>query len=144
MVGRFLGAWVMTRVAPGHCLAFNATCAAALIVIAVYSQGQTAMIALLLVGLCNSIMFPTIFSLALSDLGPLTSRGSGILCTAIVGGALIPVAQGALADSIGLQLSFLLPAATYLYIVYYGLSGCRVLIPYSDNNSASITTPSGH
>jgi FHS family L-fucose permease-like MFS transporter len=65
-------------------------------------------------------MFPTIFSLALRDLGPMTSKGSGLLCLAIVGGAIIPVLQGVFADKVSLQLSFILPLLCYLYIGYFG------------------------
>jgi FHS family L-fucose permease-like MFS transporter len=75
---------------------------------------------LLAVGLCNAIMFPTIFSMALHGLGQLTGQGSGILCMAIVGGALVPFAQGLAADASELQLSFLVPASCYLFILYYG------------------------
>jgi FHS family L-fucose permease-like MFS transporter len=77
--------------------------------------------AILAVGLFNSIMFPTIFSMALHQLGKFTGQASGILCMAIVGGALVPFAQGLLADSIGLQWSFVVPAACYGFILYYGL-----------------------
>lgn len=126
MVGRFAGAIVMQKVAAGKVLAFNATLATVLILIAVFAQGSLAMWAILLVGLCNSIMFPTIFSLGLAQLGHLTSQGSGILCLAIVGGALIPLLQGVLADSIGVQLAFILPSLCYLYIAYYGLKGSIV------------------
>ena len=80
-----------------------------------------AMWAILAVGLCNSIMFPTIFSMALHNLGKFTGQGSGILCMAIVGGALVPFAQGLLADTIGLQWSFLVPAACYTFILFFGL-----------------------
>ena len=77
----------------------------------------------LLVGLFNSIMFPTIFSLGIAGLGKHTGKGSGVLCMAIVGGALVPVLQGLLADSFGIQHAFLLPLLCYLYIAYYGFSG---------------------
>jgi FHS family L-fucose permease-like MFS transporter len=80
---------------------------------------------ILLVGLFNSIMFPTIFSLALNGLGKHTSQGSGILCLAIVGGAIVPLLQGVLADSIGVQLAFVLPIVCYGYIAYYGLVGSK-------------------
>ena len=80
---------------------------------------------MLAVGLCNSIMFPTIFSLALKGLGEQTAKASGLLCLAIVGGALIPLLQGVLADTLGLTLSFLLPAICYLYIGFYGLKGAK-------------------
>jgi len=82
--------------------------------------------AILLVGLFNSIMFPTIFSLALQGLGKQAGQASGLLCLAIVGGALIPLLQGAVADNLGLQISFLVPVVCYAYIVFYGLKGSRV------------------
>lgn len=123
MVGRFIGSAVMQKVSGGTVLAFNALAAVVLILVAVFASGSLAMWAILAVGLCNSVMFPTIFSLAVTGLGRHTSQGSSILCMAIVGGALIPLAQGALADSLGLQLSFLLPILCYLYIVFYGLKG---------------------
>jgi FHS family L-fucose permease-like MFS transporter len=81
---------------------------------------------ILAVGLCNSIMFPTIFSLALKRLGQKTAQASGMLCLAIVGGAIVPLLQGVIADNVGVQLSFLLPVICYLYIAYYGLRGATV------------------
>jgi FHS family L-fucose permease-like MFS transporter len=126
MVGRFVGAFVMQYIAAGKVLAFNSVMAVVLIIVSVMTTGHTAMWAILLVGLCNSIMFPTIFSLAVTGLGKHTANGSGLLCLAIVGGAILPLAQGALADSIGIQLSFLLPAVCYVYIVYYGLVGHKI------------------
>jgi FHS family L-fucose permease-like MFS transporter len=126
MVGRFIGAAVMQKISAGKALCFNASFAIVLIVVAVFSSGTLAMVAILLVGLCNSIMFPTIFSLAIQGLGKHTSQASGILCLAIVGGAIIPLFQGLLADSIGVQPAFLLPVICYLFIAYYGLSGSKV------------------
>ncbi len=123
MVGRFIGAGVMQRVPAGKVLGFNATMAVILIALAVVSSGSVAMWAILLVGLCNSIMFPTIFSLALNGLGQHTAQGSGILCLAIVGGAIVPLGQAFLADTIGIQLSFIFPIFCYLFIVFYGLKG---------------------
>ncbi|RZA05707.1 MAG: sugar MFS transporter [Moraxellaceae bacterium] len=123
MIGRFIGSAVMQSIPAGKVLAFNAVAAVVLILVAVFASGSVAMWAILAVGLCNSVMFPTIFSLAVTGLGRHTSQGSSILCMAIVGGALIPLAQGALADTLGLQLSFLLPILCYLYIVFYGLKG---------------------
>ncbi|WP_394174283.1 sugar MFS transporter [Thalassotalea litorea] len=125
MVGRFIGAGVMQKIAAGKVLAFNALMACVLILITVFSSGQLAMWAILLVGLFNSIMFPTIFSLALNGLGSHTAQGSGILCLAIVGGAIVPMIQGVLADSIGVQLSFILPIICYGYICYYGIKGSK-------------------
>ena len=121
MVGRFIGFAVMQKVSPGKALAFNAACSIALIMVAIFGSGALAMWAIIAVGLCNSIMFPTIFSMALNKLGPLTGQGSGILCMAIVGGALVPFAQGFLADNVGLQMSFVIPAACYIFILFFGL-----------------------
>ena len=126
MVGRFIGAAVMQKIAAGKVLCFNATLAVILILVAVFSSGTLAMVAILLVGLCNSIMFPTIFSLAIQGLGKHTSQASGILCLAIVGGAIIPLVQGLLADTVGVQPAFILPIFCYFFIVYYGLSGSKV------------------
>lgn len=120
MVGRFIGFAVMRRVSPGKTLAFNASCAMALILTSILSQGQVAMWAILGVGLFNSIMFPTIFSMALHRLGKHTGQGSGILCMAIVGGALVPFGQGLMADSLGIQWSFFVPLACYGFILYFG------------------------
>ena len=79
------------------------------------------------VGLFNSVMFPTIFTLGIDQLGPLTGKGSGLMIMAIVGGAILPVLQGVLADSIGIHMAFIMPAICYLYIVYYGFIGSRVV-----------------
>ena len=126
MVGRFVGAAVMQKVDAGKTLAFNGVCSVILIMVTVLSTGSIAMWAILLVGLFNSIMFPTIFSLALSGLEKHTSQGAGILCLAIVGGAILPVLQGVLADSFSVQLAFILPLFCYVYIVFYGVSGSKV------------------
>ncbi len=123
MVGRFIGAALMQKIAAGKLLAFNAVAAGVLVALAMSSSGNLAMLAILAVGLFNSIMFPTIFSLAVAGLGPYTSQGSGILCLAIVGGAVIPLAQGVFADLIGIQMSFFLPILCYAFIAYYGLRG---------------------
>ena len=125
MVGRFFGAALLRRVNAGTLLAVFAAAAALLTTTAVLTTGTLAMWTILAVGLCNSIMFPTIFTLAIHRLGRLTGQGSSILVTAIVGGALVPLALGALADRVGLQTAFILPAACYLYIVYYGARGAR-------------------
>jgi len=121
MVGRFIGFGVMRKVSPGKALAVNAACSVLLILCAVCSGGALAMWSILAVGLCNSIMFPTIFSMALHRLGPATGQGSGLLCMAIVGGAMVPFAQGWLADLFGVQLSFLLPVLCYLYVLFFGI-----------------------
>lgn len=95
----------------------------------VATTGSVAMWSIIAVGLFNSVMFPTIFTLGISELGPLTGKGSGLLIMAIVGGALLPVLQGVLADSIGIHTAFIMPALCYLYIVFYGFSGSRILRP---------------
>jgi FHS family L-fucose permease-like MFS transporter len=123
MVGRFIGAAVMQKISATKALSFNAFFAVVLVSVAIITSGSIAMWAMLLVGLCNSIMFPTIFSLALNGLGKHTSQGAGILCLAIVGGAIVPLIQGVLADIVGVQLSFVIPVLCYSYIVYYGMSG---------------------
>ncbi len=125
MVGRFIGAAIMQKISGRTVLAFNAISAFVLVLAAVFFDGHFAMWAILAVGLCNSVMFPTIFSLALNGLGKHTAQGSGILCLAIVGGAVVPLFQGMLADSIGLQWSFLLPALCYVYIAFYGIKGAQ-------------------
>ncbi|MBA6381516.1 sugar MFS transporter [Colwellia sp. BRX10-6] len=127
MVGRFIGAAVMQKIDAGKTLAFNALCSVVLIAITILSSGTIAMWAILLVGLFNSIMFPTIFSLALNGLKKHTSQGAGILCLAIVGGAIVPVLQGLLADSVSVQFAFILPLFCYVYIVFYGLKGSKVV-----------------
>ena len=125
MLGRFVGAVVMQYLAPGKVLAFNAVCAVLLLAVTILSGGKLAMFAVLLVGLCNSIMFPTIFSLAIAGLKQHTSQGSGILCLAIVGGAVLPLAQAALADNFGVQLAFIIPLLCYVYIAWYGAVGSK-------------------
>lgn len=131
MLGRFVGAAVMQKIAANKVLAFNAICACILLTIGMLTSGHVAMWSILLIGLCNSIMFPTIFTLAINKLGPLTSQGSGVLCLAIVGGAILPLFQGMLADSVGIQLAFVIPLACYFFISFYGISGYR---PTSDEN----------
>ncbi|WKD50652.1 sugar MFS transporter [Microbulbifer spongiae] len=125
MVGRFVGALVMRYIAAGKVLAACAMISCILLLATVTGEGYLAMYAVLAVGLSNSIMFPTIFSLAVAKLGRATSQGSGILCLAIVGGAVVPFLQGLLADHVGIQLAFVLPVFCYLYILYYGLAGHR-------------------
>jgi MFS transporter, FHS family, L-fucose permease len=125
MVGRFLGAPLLRRVKAGHLLALCALCATTLVTTSMILDGNTAMWTILAVGLFNSIMFPTIFSLAVAELGPLTGNGSGVLNMAIVGGAILPVIQGVIADRVGLHHAFVLPVLCYLYILFYGLKGSK-------------------
>lgn len=123
MVGRFIGAFVMTRIKPARVLLFNAAMVVALLVITMLISGKTAMWTVLAIGLFNSIMFPTIFTLAIEGLGKHTGAGSGVLCMAIVGGAIVPVIQGYFADHVGLLYSFVVPVVCYVYIAYYALKG---------------------
>lgn len=125
MVGRFLGSALLRRVSTGPAVGVAAIIAAFLVVTAMLTSGAVAMFSILLVGLFNSIMFPSIFTLGIAGLGKLTGKGSGVMIAAIVGGAIIPLAQGTVADRIGLQHAFFLPVLCYLYIVFYGFNGSR-------------------
>ncbi|MFD2721394.1 sugar MFS transporter [Hymenobacter monticola] len=125
MVGRFVGAYVLNKFTPAKALAFNAVMAVVLLLISVNTTGAVAMWSLLAVGLMNSIMWPVIFPLALAGLGRHTEAGSGLLCTAVVGGALVPMLFGVVADHHGLRVALLLPVLCYAYIVWYGLRGSR-------------------
>ncbi|MGB1808095.1 MAG: sugar MFS transporter [Porticoccaceae bacterium] len=123
MIGRLVGAALMNYIAATKYLAINALIAILMIVVSMNSTGDVAMWSILAVGFFNSIMFPTIFTMAVKGLGPMTSKGSGLVCQAIVGGALIPLVQGVAADSIGIQLSFIVPMLCYVYIGWYALKG---------------------
>ena len=123
MVGRFLGAALLRQFKPSRILAVSAVFAGILVIVSMMSGGQPAMWTILSVGFFNSIMFPTIFSLGVAELGPLTGDGSGALNMAIVGGAILPVIRGFIADRIGIHHAFILPVLCYLFILYYGLSG---------------------
>ena len=124
MVGRFAGGAIMQKVRAETVLALAAVGAFVVMMITVLTHGPVAMWALILVGLFHSIMFPTIFTLGIKGLGPLTEEASGLLIMAIAGGALV-VVQGKLADAFGLQTSFLLTAACELYIIFYALWGAK-------------------
>lgn len=125
MIGRFIGAYVLRKVNTGKLLGMSAIAASVLVGATIVSVGSLAMWTVLLVGFFNSIMFPSIFTLAIRNLGGLTGKGSGILVMAIVGGAVIPEMQGLIADRIGIHHAFLLPLVCYLYIAYYGAKGSR-------------------
>ena len=123
MIGRLVGAAAMNYVAPTKYLSLNALIAIVMIIVSMNTSGSVAMWSILAVGFFNSIMFPTIFTLAVKGLGSLTSKGSGLVCQAIVGGAVIPLVQGVAADTIGIQLSFIVPMLCYIYIGWYALRG---------------------
>src|SRR5579871_4468487 len=125
MVGRFIGSALLQKVKTGSLLGLCAVCAAALVGISMMTNGHFAMYSIILVGFFNSIMFPSIFTLGVAELGPLTGDGSGIMIMAIVGGAILPVAQGWIADHIGIHHAFFLPVICYLYILFFALSGSK-------------------
>lgn len=126
MVGRFVGSYLLTRLEPGKLLGAMATINVILTASSTTLSGMTAAYALVACGLLNSIMFATIFTLAIKDLGVMTNKGSSWLIAAILGGALIPAIQGAIADATGtLVWSYLLPTVCYIYIAYYGFIGSR-------------------
>jgi MFS transporter, FHS family, L-fucose permease len=123
MIGRFFGTLTLRKFNPGKVLAVHAVVASLLVLTSTFTTGLTAVVTIIAVGLFNSVMFPTIFTIAIDGLGRHTEQGSGILCAAIVGGAAIPWLQGVFADNAGLHISFLLPAVCYVYIAWYGLKG---------------------
>ncbi len=127
MAGRFLGIFTLKEFAPGKVLTFHAMLAIALILISINSRGLMSVYTMILVGFCNSIMFPTIFTLGIKNLGPgEEGKGSGLLATAILGGALIPVLTGMVADKMGFRVAFLLPVVCYGYIAFLGLKNISV------------------
>src|SRR5271167_3832409 len=123
MVGRFIGSAILQKVKTGTVLGIAAFCSCALVLTSMLTSGHVAMWSILLVGFFNSIMFPSIFTLGIAKLGPRTGDGSGLLIMAIVGGAIIPLVQGAIADRIGVHHAFVLPVICYFYIAYYALRG---------------------
>jgi FHS family L-fucose permease-like MFS transporter len=125
MIGRFIGSAALQKVRPNLALGAVAVVACGLVSTSILSFGHLAMWSILLVGLFNSIMFPTIFTLGIAELGPITGEGSGLLVAAIVGGAILPLLEGRVADSIGIQHAFVIPAVCYIYLAYYGFVGSK-------------------
>jgi FHS family L-fucose permease-like MFS transporter len=125
MAGRFTGSALMQRFPAPTVVAVFALVVVGLLTTSILSYGKLAMWSVLFVGCFNSIMFPGIFTLGIAELGSLTSKGSGILMSAAVGGAIVPVAQGALADRIGVHYAFILSALCYLYVAFYGFHGWK-------------------
>ena len=121
MIGRFLGSMLLQRIDSAKLLAFAAMTACTLVAVSMLTHGHVAVWSMLAVGLFNSVMFPSIFTLGIAGLGPLTGKGSGLLVTAIVGGAIVPVLEGRIADSIGIHHAFFVPAICYLYIAAFGI-----------------------
>lgn len=136
MIGRFAGAYLTRIIKPSYVLATNAICVMILLAMTMSSSGHFAMWTIIAVGFFNSIMFPTIFTLAIRGLGPLTSKGSGLLCQAIVGGAIIPLIQGYVADISSVQASFIVPACAYIYIFGYALYTAKNSLDKTVNKAA--------
>ncbi len=125
LIGRLLGSWLLTRFQSGRLLGLFGILGTAMVLVSMFTTGHVAIGSLVLCGFFNSIMFPNIFALGIAGLGPLTSKGSGLIMTAVVGGAVIPPLIGWVADHHGIQHSFLIPAFCYLFIAWYGLMGSR-------------------
>ncbi len=123
MVGRFVGSAVLQKLSARMVLGFNAAICALLVCLSMLTTGYFAMGSMLVIGFFNSIMFPTIFTLGIEGMGPLTGEGSGLLNTAIVGGAIIPLVQGFIADRVGIHHAFVLPVICYLYILLFAAKG---------------------
>lgn len=123
LVGRLLGSWMLTKIKAGKLLGIFGVISAVLVVIAILSSGYVAIDALILAGFFNSIMFPNIFALGIAGLGPMTSKGSGLIMTAVWGGALIPVFIGWISDNASYEIALVVPVICYLYIAFYGFSG---------------------
>jgi FHS family L-fucose permease-like MFS transporter len=125
LVGRLLGSWVLTKIKSNKLLGAFGFIAAALLLVSMVSSGPVAIWTVVLCGFFNSIMFPNIFALGIAGLGPMTSKGSGLIMTAVVGGAIVPLLLGAAADKMGIQHAFVIPIFCYLFIAYYGLWGSK-------------------
>jgi FHS family L-fucose permease-like MFS transporter len=125
MIGRFAGTVAMKAIRANRLLTGLGFFGVVLLIVAMNTTGTVAVWCLVLCGLANSIMYPTIFALGIAELGPMTSKGSGVISIGNFGGAVIPPLFGLLADYFGFQLAFILPIVCYLYIAYFGLSGYK-------------------
>ena len=114
----------MRVISPYKVVIFNAVIIMLLLLLTVNTEGSAARWAVLAIGLFNSVMFPTIFTMGIDRLGTRTSQGSGLLCLGIVGGAIVPLIQGVFADAWNIQVSFLVPAVCYFFIIWYAFN-CR-------------------
>lgn len=123
LIGRLLGSWILTKFNAGKLLGLFGLCAAALVAVSIFSTGNVAIYSLILAGFFNSVMFPNIFALGIAGLGPMTSKGSGLIMTAVWGGALIPVFIGWISDNSTYELALVVPVICYLYIAFYGFVG---------------------
>jgi MFS transporter, FHS family, L-fucose permease len=126
MIGRFIGAYALIYIRAERALAAVAASALILVAATIFGHGHVAMWAIVSCGLFNSVMWPCIFPLSIKGLGRFTGQGSGILVTMIVGGAVIPLVQGWLADKFGYQPSFIIVLLCYAYLIFFALSGYKV------------------
>jgi FHS family L-fucose permease-like MFS transporter len=125
MAGRFIGSALMSVIKAEKMLVVLGIFGVVLMLVSMFTHGQVAIWSLVLCGLANSIMYPTIFALGIAELGPMTSKGSGVITIGNVGGAVIPPLFGFLADKVGIQYAFVLPIICYIFIAYYGVSGYK-------------------
>ena len=125
MAGRFIGSALMSVIKAEKMLVVLGILGVVLMLVSMFTTGQVAIWSLVLCGLANSIMYPTIFTLGIAELGPMTSKGSGVITIGNVGGAVIPPLFGFLADKSTIQIAFVLPIICYIFIAYYGLSGYK-------------------
>ena len=125
MIGRFSGSWMMRRIPAPRLLSLFGLGALLCVVIGIVASGLVAVLAIVIVGYFNSIMFPTIFALSLKNLGALTKRASSLLVMSIIGGALIPAAMGRISDVSDIQVAFVMPLICYLYVIYFAAWGYR-------------------
>ena len=140
MIGRFAGSAIMKRVPAPRLLSIFGAGALACVIVGIATSGLPSVLAIVLVGFFNSIMFPTIFALSLKNLGPLTKRGSSLLVMSIIGGALIPAAMGKISDASNIQLAFIVPLICYVYVIYFAVAGYkpRVTLNISEPATAAI------
>jgi len=125
LIGRLLGSWILTKFKSGPLLGLFGLAATLFVFISMSTSGQVAIWAVVICGFFNSIMFPNIFALGIAGLGPMTSKGSGLIMTAVVGGAVVPYLLGKTADLIGIQHALIIPAICYIYIAFYGFVGSK-------------------
>jgi len=125
LIGRLLGSWILTKFKSGPLLGIFGLAATLFVFVSMFSSGQVAIWAVVVCGFFNSIMFPNIFARGIAGLGPMTSKGSGLIMTAVVGGAVVPYLIGHTADLIGIQHALIIPAICYIYIAFYGFVGSK-------------------
>src|SRR5712672_528072 len=125
MIGRFFGSWMMKRIPAPKLLSIFGFGALACVIVGIGASGLASVLAIVLVGFFNSIMFPTIFALSLKNLGALTKRGSSLLVMSIIGGALIPAVMGRISDASNIRIAFVMPLLCYVYVIYFALRGYR-------------------